>query len=416
MPASIPIRFFGAAVVCHLLAWIALAIGAEGVPSFAGGLGWPLAALHLVTLGVLAMAAMGASLQLLPVATRQPALSTRWPAAIWWVYTPGVGALALGMGLASPRLLAGGAIAVIVALALYALLRARNLVGARGMPVVVAHGRGALASLVVVVVSGWSLAGAYAGFGGLARPTAVAWHVTFAAYGFMGLLALGLSYILVPMFAVAPPPAERLAGISFSLAALALLLSAASPLAPALRFAVIGAGACAVALHLWLMNVVLKTGMRRESGRALALARVGWVMLAASLAVALAVALDAPLPGSVTLFGILLIDGWLLTFVLAILQRIMPFLASMHAAPGRHRPPTPSSLTAGRPLSIHFACHVAALTLLVAGVLADSGWAAFAAAVLGTAGAVAFGTFFVLLGARTTATGRVGRRGQAPIA
>src|SRR6202521_3595973 len=116
LPPSIPFRFFGAAVAYHLLAWIALFAGAQSVPRFAGGLGWPLAALHLVTLGVLAMTAIGASLQLLPVATRQPALSRRWPAAIWWLYTPGVAAVAVGMGVPAPRLLACGAVAVIVAL------------------------------------------------------------------------------------------------------------------------------------------------------------------------------------------------------------------------------------------------------------------------------------------------------------
>lgn len=196
LPASIPFRFFAAAVVYHLLAWIALAAGAPAVPRFTGGLGWPLAALHLVTLGVLAMTAIGASLQLLPVATRQPVPSQRLPAVIWWLYTPGVAATALGMGIPAPRLLAGGAVAVVAALAGYALLLARNLIGARGMPVVVAHGWAALASLFVVLASGSSLAGAYVGLPGFRRGMALAWHVSFAAYGFMGLLVLGLSYIL----------------------------------------------------------------------------------------------------------------------------------------------------------------------------------------------------------------------------
>ena len=70
LPASIPLRFFGAAVVFHLLAWLALLPGAQALPRFDGGLGWPLAALHLITLGVLVMSAIGASLQLLPVAVR----------------------------------------------------------------------------------------------------------------------------------------------------------------------------------------------------------------------------------------------------------------------------------------------------------------------------------------------------------
>ena len=48
LPASIPLRFFGAAVLFHLLAWPALAFGAAHWSQFGGGLGWPLAALHLI--------------------------------------------------------------------------------------------------------------------------------------------------------------------------------------------------------------------------------------------------------------------------------------------------------------------------------------------------------------------------------
>ena len=267
LPPSIPFRFFGAAVAYHLLAWIALFAGAQGVPRFAGGLGWPLAALHLLTLGVLAMTAIGASLQLLPVATRQPVRSKRWPAMIWWLYTPGVAAVALGMGMPAPRLLAGGAVAVVTALGGYALLLARNLVGARGMPVIVAHGWAALGSLIVVLATALSLACAYLGFPGFEQGMALSLHVAFAAYGFMGLLALGLSYILVPMFALSAAPDERRAWVSLTLAVIALLLSAAASSGVAqqpLRMAAIGAGALAVALHLRLMSVALKTGMRRE--------------------------------------------------------------------------------------------------------------------------------------------------------
>ena len=84
LPMSIPFRFFGAAIVFHVLAWLAVLAGAQQLPRFAGGLGWPLAALHLVTLGVLVMTALGASLQLLPVATRQPVRSTQRAFAPGW--------------------------------------------------------------------------------------------------------------------------------------------------------------------------------------------------------------------------------------------------------------------------------------------------------------------------------------------
>ena len=51
LPASIPLRHFGAAVVFHLLAWLALAVGAANGTDFGAGLGWPLAAALAHTLG-----------------------------------------------------------------------------------------------------------------------------------------------------------------------------------------------------------------------------------------------------------------------------------------------------------------------------------------------------------------------------
>jgi len=400
LPASIPFRYFGAAIAYHLLAWLALLLDAEAVPSFAGGLGWPLAALHLMGLGVLVMTSIGASLQLLPVATRQPLCWPRAPAVIWWLYTPGVAATALGMGMPAPALLVGGASLVALALAGYATLLARNLIGARGMPVVAAHGWAALLCLGIVVASALSLACGYAGVPGLARDTALPLHVAFAGYGFMGMLALGLSYIVVPMFALSAAPNARVAQTSCVLAAVALALAGAAAfgVAPrALRVAAIAAGAVAAGLHLKLMTTALRTGMRRELGRSFRLVRIAWVLLGVSLAAGLAVALDAPVTGVDALFGLTLIVGWLLTFLLGLLQRIIPFLASMHAAGRTPRAPTPSSLTAERPLAIHFYCHVAALALLALAVVLDSIALAAAAAVAGVAGAVAFAGFFVIV-------------------
>jgi hypothetical protein len=355
------------------------------------------------------MTAIGASLQLLPVATRQPVVMGHGPAAIWWLYTPGVAAIALGMGTATTWLLAAGAVAVIVALTVYAALLADNLAGAKGMPVVIAHGWLAVGSLVVVLASAVSLAGAYVGWAGLARPTALALHITFAAYGFMGMLALGLSYILVPMFALSAAPDDRMALVSAGLAAAALVLAGIAAFGvaaqPLFVIAVI-AGAGATALHLRLMLKALRDGLRRELGRSFRLVRISWVLLVASLALGLGLVLDAPIEGEPALFALTLVGGWLLTFLLGILQRIVPFLASMHAGQGaagnRGRPPTPSSLTAERPLAIHFACHLAALALLGLAVVADSPLAVRAAALAGMAGAVAFGVFFVVAMRRMT--------------
>ena len=415
LPASIPFRYFAAAAVFHLLGWIALVAGAEAAPRFRGGLGWTIAALHLITLGVLAMTAIGASLQLLPVATRQSVQSRRLPALIWWLYTPGVAAVAAGMGWPSVPLLAAGAALVAVAFALYASVLARNLFGARGMPAVVAHVWVAWASLAVVLVAALSLAAAYAGAPALPRDVAIALHVPFAGYGFMGLLALGLSYIAVPMFALSQNPGERQALASCALAVAGLLAAAVAAFGVAvvpLRIAAVCAGAAAAALHLRLMTIALRTGMRRDLGRSFTLVRIGWAMLVASLAAALGVALDVPFDGMATLFGFTLIVGWLLTFLLGIMQRIVPFLASMHAARGKHRPPTPSSLSGGSTLRIHYAGHLAALAFVALGIVADSAWLVRIGAVAGIVAASAFLTFVVtvirrMLGANAAAEARI---------
>ena len=419
LPPSVPLRFFGAAIVFHALGWLALLAGSPTLPRFAGGLGWTLAGLHLMTLGVLVMTAIGASLQLLPVATRQPLGSFRWPALVWWLYTPGVAVVALGMGLGAVAALAAGGAAVLTALVIYAILLARNLRGARGMPVVLAHGWTALASLVLVLASAAALVLAYAGLPTLGRTEALALHVAFAAFGFMGMLALGFSYILVPMFALARAPNERRALTSCALAALGLVLAGVAAFgaaAPALRILAILSAAVAVGLHLQLMRTALKTGMRRELGRSFRLVRIGWALLAVTLAAALALVLDAPFDGMATLFGLVLIGGWLLTFALGILQRVMPFLASMHKPPGKGPPRTPSSLTDDRPLAVHFWCHLAALALLAVAIAADSAWLAALAALVGAAGAVAFLVFFVILLRRMRRPAQAAHARNAPVA
>lgn len=418
LPASIPLRFFGAAIGFHVLAWLALAAGAAHWTQFAGGLGWPLAALHLVTLGVLAMTAIGAGAQLLPVATRQPAPGHRLLAAVWWVYTPGVALLALGMGFAHPAWLALGATAVVCALAAWGALMIRNLRGARGMPGVVAHGWAAIASLAVVLATALLLAATWLGWPAPPRDDLLALHVVFAPFGFMGMLALGLAYILVPMFALADTPAERRQLASFALAAAAIVLAAlaapsllpglvgggdaeggahaAAQVSIAMRVAALLVGAAAVLLHLRMMLEALRTGMRTELGRSFVLVRVAWGGQLASLVLGAALVLGAPLPRLGLLFGLCVIGVWLMSLLLGMLQRILPFLAAMHGGSGR-KARTPSALTFDGALRVHFFCHLGALALLALAILADSAWLTLAAAAVGAAGAIAFATFFVVL-------------------
>jgi hypothetical protein len=408
LPASVPFRFFGAAIVFHALAWVALLAGATDWPDWRHGPGWPLAALHLATLGTLLCSAIGASLQLLPVATRQPVRSHRLAGALWWVYVPGVALLALGMGRIQPLWMGVGAVAVVAALLVWGVLLALNLVGARGMPGVVLHGWGALVALVALATSALALVSTWLGQPWLDHAAARGLHLAVAAFGVMGLLVLGFSYILVPMFALAGVPDERQQRASGAAAILAIACAALAAFGPgpggtatALRLAALAAGAIALALHLRLMRRVLATGMRKDLGRAQRLMQVGWAGLALALLLALALVLGAPIEVFGRLFGIAVIGVWLLSFLFGILQRILPFLASMHAAQGQKRPPTPSALTVDRPLALHFGAHLAALTLLAFATLAGEGALAIglagAAGAIGLLGALAFGVFFGIL-------------------
>lgn len=398
LPASVPFRYFGAATGFQALAWVCVLAGAADLPGFAGALGWPLAALHAVTLGVLTMTAVGASLQLLPVATRQPVGSARLPTLLWWLLVPGVALLVAGMAHVWPALLAAGAALVVPALLAYGVLLAANLARGRGMPVVAAHGWGAVLGLAVLLASGTALVLAWLGLPTLPRSPSLGLHVAFAAFGFMGLLVLGFGHILVPMFAVGEMAPVRPAYGALALALAALALAAAGAFgigAPASRGLAILAAFAAVAWHVVQMRQVMAGGMRRDLGASFRLVFAGWAGVAAATVAAASVWID-DLPGAgeraPAFFGALVALS-LLTFLLGMFARIVPFLASMHATPGRRGPPTPTSLTAERPLAVGIRCHCAASALLLAGVLIDSAWVVRGAGAVGLAGAAGWALF-----------------------
>jgi len=398
LPLLLPLRFFGAAVAFHLFAWIALGIAAPQVPRHAGGIGWPLAALHALTLGVLVMTAIGASLQLMPVATRQPLLSRRAVGAVWWLYTPGVAALVAAMALQRPLAMALAALPVAAALLVYMALLGRNLAGARGMPGVRTMGWLALAALALALLSALAMVATWAGWGAWPRDSLLVLHIAAAVFGFMGLLALGLSNVLVPMFALAPVPLERTQLSIAALCALALLLTVPVALGSwpsAALLGAIGVAAVACAWHVASMRGVMRHGLRRELGGSFRLVRLAWAMLGITLVLAAWWALDRARAGLATALVASALLGWLASFLFGILQRIVPFLVAMHLGGTVRRAPTPSSLTDERALAWHRRGHAAALVLLALAIGFDSVPAALAAASAGMLGALAFGAFFV---------------------
>jgi hypothetical protein len=153
-------------------------------------------------------------------------------------------------------------------------------------------------------------------------------------------------------------------------------------------------GLFAAALHVRLMLQALRSGMRKRLGLSFMLIRAAWVVLPVTLIAGLAALYGLAGPNGGTLFGFLLFVGWLLTFLLGVLQRILPFLASMHAGPAAGGGPIlMSELAASAPLKLHAVCHGAAVLILASAIALDMEALAQIGGAIGLAGAVAFAWF-----------------------
>jgi len=223
-----------------------------------------------------------------------------------------------------------------------------------------------------------------------------------AGYGFMGSLALGFSYVLVPMFALTQGVPDAKGKRTARLAAAALAIGAGGAAMGQGLVAAAGGvlGLVAAGLHLRALLDVLETRMRKRLEPFFRLVRLAWVMLPASVVMGLVLALGEVPQVAAPLWGWLLVFGWLLTFVTGILQRIMPFLASMHSGSRGGKPVLMSKLVADKPLAIHAGLHALALALGAAGLLAQFAPLVQAAALAGLAGAVSFAVFAFLVLAR----------------
>ena len=395
LPASIPFRFFATAAGFHVLAWGSLLLSADEIARYEGGIGVPLAAIHLLTLGVFVMTAMGAAFQLLPVATRQPLISI-WPARIaYWVFTPGVFVLAAGMWNGETLLLWPGAVLVSAGLTIFLCLVAINLRRAQDVPVSAAHSWIALGAIAVLTGLGLALVVDFStGFLGDHQAVALA-HMIFAVYGFMGLLVFGFALILIPMFALSKVPPAGPSWVGLGIGVSALVCGAWGILADStiMTGAALVLGSFAAGCHIWAMGWTLKQRMRKRLEPFFFMLQAAWGLLALSLLIPLAGYAGIHIPNAATLFGFVALAGWLLTFLLGVLQRIMPFLASMHISGTGRKPPLVSELSAAVPLKIHTYCHMSALALVSAGIVSEISELIAAGAAIGLAGSIAFAVF-----------------------
>ncbi|KJS41971.1 MAG: hypothetical protein VR70_04555, partial [Rhodospirillaceae bacterium BRH_c57] len=239
--------------------------------------------------------------------------------------------------------------------------------------------------------------------GGYAHPVlpdhaaAAGAHAAAALFGGIGLLVIGFSGLLLPMLAVAEPPAPGAARWVIVAAVLGGVLGIVGSLTMVPEVVAVGivAGLVAAGLHVRGMERTFAKRMRRRMGPEFRLIRLSWALLILALLTALGIAAGV-LPGRLEgLVVVLALHGWLLSLLTGILQRILPFLASMHTVRACAKAAVVTRLGWAPPLRVHAVGHALALVLVVLGIMFEVPVLVQAGAGLGAVGAVAFAVFAV---------------------
>ena len=368
-PLTVPAPYLLAAPWFVVAAGLWLAVAPD---AFAGR--WSpvlLGVTHLITLGFLAMAMLGAFQQLLPVLLGVPLGRPR--ALAWSVFLPlalGTLLLATGLGLTQKGLLLGALGLLGAALGVFLWRGGRALLRAPTVPGTTPAMRAALLALAVTITLGLHLAGGHAGGGVTRQLTDV--HLAWGLVGWVALLVAGVAYQVVPMFQITPEYPRALVRwwVPVLLGAL-VSWSVVRALIPA--WAAAPAWLAALALVAFAV-ITLRLQMRRRRSLpdvTVEFWRLGMLCLLGAVALWLA---RPWIGGYDVLVGVLFVAGFAMSVVSGMLYKILPFLVWLHLnnrlhehPPGqRGRIPTMKQIIGEAPARRQYRAHALAVALLCA--------------------------------------------------
>lgn len=385
-PFSAPLKFFLAAPVFLALAGSLVLV--QGAEVFASR--WmpgALAATHLVTIGFMLTAMLGALIQILPVVT---GAALRHPKAVSWGVLAGLslGVLALSGAFFHPSpalfvvaavLLGGGALAFVAAagVALWPVVTTSPTIGGLKL---------SLFGLTAVVVIGIWLALGLAYGWGLPLVQMVNLHAAWGFGAWTGVLLAAVCYVVVPMFHLTPPYRARPSWLLPPLLiAFAILWSAAVAFQQAWLERVAEASLASLGIAFALYTLYLQ-GKRRRARVDVPTRYWQCGLLSASLAGAMSVfaALHPALtesPWWAPLFGVLLAVGGIVSLIMGMLYRIVPFLIWLHLHQAGPAPSVAKALPEAWMYPQMFA-HFLGVALLVAATTVPEAFARPAGAAL----------------------------------
>lgn len=334
-PFAAPLRFFLTAPLFAVLAGLLVMI--EGPALFASR--WTpgaLAATHLLTVGFMLQVMLGALIQILPVVAGadlpRPLALAR---AVHVGLTGGGLLLVVGFWFGLPWALAVGGLLLGATTSLFLVALLFALRGVPSTSPTIGGLKCALFGLAVVVGLGVLMALALAEGWALPLPPLADLHAGWGLGGWAGILLAAMAYVVVPMFQLTPAYPVR-PSRGFPLVVLAALLGWSGGVffeQPGLvRLGQLLAALAGIAFA----GLTLRLQAQRRRAKADATYRYWQLGLSASIAALLMLALMAlwpavgALPGWTMAFGILIVVGGFLPFIIGMLYKIVPFLAWMH--------------------------------------------------------------------------------------
>jgi len=391
LPEWIPLSFFFVSLACLPLGWILLFFQAENIASFQGGFGPVLAALHTFTIGVVLTTAFGASMQMLPVASGAAMNKPIGVILLLVLLLSGIGITLGGFAHYRPLIASWGAALLCLSALLYALMLTRLLIRSSSLKLVRNHVLVGALCLLLAAALGAAMILNWAGLISFNMPNPRLVHAGLALYGFMGLIVFGFSRIMVPMLSVSDKTNDRLAilGLLVALTSLLLWVGGFFKIAPIVAL-------ISALIHIYEMFTILKGRIRTRLGPEWTIIRFSWIMLPLSLLLVIGAQWTDNKANITELSILVAVLGWLVSFIIGILQRIVPFLLSMQIARQTGMPELPSKLAAENLTRIIGPLHIAAVGVTGLAVIMDNAFLLQFGSLIGLASGLSFLTFLII--------------------